>query len=81
MKSPNDPGFLQDSASLHNSISQNMPNKYGIPLLIFFYNKLILIFHKKSPQNVIYIRRKKFISVERLIWMRTDFSNKEYFEI
>ena len=28
-----------------------------------------------------HIRRKKFIGVKRLIWMRTDSPEKEYFEI
>ena len=36
MKSPRDHGLLQDVTSLHNSISQNMPKKYGMPLPIFF---------------------------------------------
>ena len=46
---------------------------------MFLYGKLVfqLIFHKKSPQNVIYIRRKKFIGMERLIWMRIDSLDKD----
>ena len=83
MKNPSDPGLLQDSAFLYNSISQNMLKKYEMPILIIFYGKSVLqlISHKKSLQNVIHIRRKKFIGMERLIWMRTASPDKEYFKI
>ena len=60
-----------------------MPKKYRMILPIFFYDKLVLqlIFDKKYPQNVAHIRRKKFIGIKRLIWMRTDSPDKKYFEI
>ena len=83
MKSPSDPGLLRDSTSLHNFTSQNISKEYGTPLSIFFYDRSVLqlISHKKYPQNVAHIRIKKIIGMERLICMRTNSPDKEYFEI